>query len=97
MVGNSISTVPPQMAELRNLQVLKLGVNNFVTFPVGLFALPSLSSLHLNNNKITTFPEIDADMVRAPLATLNLESNQVSALPNCIYFISISFFIFFSF
>ena len=71
----ALTTVPENIPA--NTQTLVLSVNQLTTIPAGsLSNLTQLTFLRLDNNKLTTFPDIQS--VSSTLVTLHLQYNQIT-------------------
>ncbi|MBW4523291.1 MAG: leucine-rich repeat domain-containing protein, partial [Scytolyngbya sp. HA4215-MV1] len=76
---NSLSTLPPEIVQLRSLQSLELSNNSLSTLPPEIVQLTSLQSLYLRNNSLSTLPP-EIVQLRS-LQSLYLGSNALSTLP----------------
>jgi len=54
--GKNLTTVPPELAQLTNLQRLDLSGNQLTTVPPELAQLANLQELHLHKNQLATVP-----------------------------------------
>ena len=74
-----LSTLPPQIARLANLQTLCLSFNQLSTLPPEIARLTNLQHLDLRNNQLSTLPPEIAQLTN--LRGLYLSDNQLSTLP----------------
>ena len=74
-----LTTLPPEIVQLVNLQSLHLGNNQLTTLPREIVQLANLQSLHLNDNQLTTLPPEIVQLVN--LQSLHLGNNQLTTLP----------------
>ena len=74
-----LTTLPPEIGQLVNLQSLHLGNNQLTTLPREIVQLANLQSLHLDGNQLTTLPPEIGQLVN--LQTLNLNNNRLTTLP----------------
>ena len=80
LVGNRLTTLPPELGQLANLQTLNLEGNWLTTLPPELGQLANLQTLNLEGNRLTTLPSELGQL--ANLQTLNLEGNRLTTLPS---------------
>jgi internalin A len=89
-----LDTLPPEIAQLRDLKVLDLSVNDLVYLPPEIGALTELRILHLQVNRLTSLPsELGLltnlerlDLSHNSLSSLPLEIGQLSALKNLLLY-----------
>ena len=74
---NSLSSIPPEIAKLRHLELLDLSGNNLVSVPPELGMLTSLKELYLFDNHLTTLPSELGTLHQ--LQTLGIEGNPLDA------------------
>ncbi|KAH9920125.1 Endonuclease/exonuclease/phosphatase [Fomitopsis serialis] len=74
---NSLSSIPPEIAKLRHLELLDLSGNNLVSIPSELGMLTSLKELYLFDNHLTTIPSELGSLHQ--LQTLGIEGNPLDA------------------
>ncbi|KAG6820282.1 hypothetical protein H0H93_002894 [Arthromyces matolae] len=74
---NALSTVPPQLAKLRHLELLDLSANHLSTLPPELGMLTGLKEFYLFDNQITTIPHEFGTLHQ--LKTLGVEGNPLDA------------------
>lgn len=80
--GNQISTLPPEIGQLRNLNKLLLNRNELEVIPEGLFGLERLQELDLGWNHIRTISSSLGCLTT--LAKLVLNNNSIECLPKSI-------------
>jgi internalin A len=85
--GQNLTSLPEELAQLTQLETLRLGLNlstfrrNFLTaLPDWLANLTNLQYLQLSSNKLTALPDWLAKLTN--LQYLNLNHNQLTALPD---------------
>ncbi|CAH1772444.1 unnamed protein product [Owenia fusiformis] len=76
---NEISSIPPTIAELRNLQRLNLGHNKLTELPECMSSLVNLSLLHVEHNQLSHLPEDIGKLTS--LEDLNVSHNNLTSLP----------------
>ena len=76
--GNSISSLPDDMAKLKKLKILFLSNNNFVALPKTLGGCPSLSMLALRSCGLEVIPP---ESLAPNLRWLILTDNKIKELP----------------
>lgn len=74
---NALTTIPPEIAKLRNLELLDLSGNNLVAIPPELGMLTSMKELYLFDNHLTTLP-VELGTLHQ-LQTLGIEGNPLDA------------------
>ncbi|KAG6874504.1 hypothetical protein C0995_010414 [Termitomyces sp. Mi166 len=74
---NALTTVPPQLAKLRHLELLDLSGNHLTTLPPELGMLTQLKEFYLFDNQITTIPPEFGTLHQ--LKTLGIEGNPLDA------------------
>ncbi|MHA1520466.1 MAG: leucine-rich repeat domain-containing protein [Promethearchaeota archaeon] len=77
-----LSTIPPEIIKLSNLQNLDLRRNIISTIPDSLCQLRTLTNLDLSDNRIAALPE--SILQFSSLKYLNLQNNKITALPENI-------------
>ncbi|XP_072291468.1 leucine-rich repeat-containing protein 10 [Eucyclogobius newberryi] len=80
--SNKLSSLPPELKRLRNLQLLALDCNCFEDFPEAVCRLPQLSILYLGNNMLYSLPSEIRNLKE--LNTLWLETNCFTIFPKVI-------------
>jgi internalin A len=80
--GMGLTEVPPEIAQLVNLQTLVLSVNKISVIPDSIAQLVNLQALDLMKNKISIIPDSIAQLVN--LQALDLSINQISIIPDSI-------------
>ncbi|MBI4854287.1 MAG: SUMF1/EgtB/PvdO family nonheme iron enzyme [Acidobacteria bacterium] len=76
----SLNTLPEELFQLTEIEVLYLAGNELTTLPKDLFALSKLDYLDLYNNVITSLPNEFSEP--NPLRYLDLSHNNLTTLPN---------------
>ncbi len=76
---NQLTTLPPELAQLANLQNLDLSRNQLTTLPPQLAQLTNLQKLDLWGNELTTLPPELAQLTN--LQNLDLWGNELTTLP----------------
>ncbi|XP_053742781.1 leucine-rich repeat-containing protein 10 [Synchiropus splendidus] len=79
---NNLSSLPPELQDLRNLQLLALDFNCFEELPAAVCKLPNLIILYLGNNRLHRLPEELRKLKE--LNTLWLETNYFSVFPKVV-------------
>ncbi|KAH6897590.1 glucose-repressible alcohol dehydrogenase transcriptional effector [Coprinopsis sp. MPI-PUGE-AT-0042] len=74
---NALSTVPPEIAKLRHLELLDLSGNNLTTLPPELGMLTQLKELYVFDNHLATIPPELGTLHQ--LQTLGIEGNPMDA------------------
>lgn len=74
--GNKIRKIPREILQLESLTTLYLS-HNAIGFLPALNHLPSLTSLHASENRLTDFPIC----LPGSLVTLDLSRNMITAMP----------------
>ncbi|MEH2421256.1 MAG: COR domain-containing protein [Nostoc sp.] len=77
--GKGLTTLPPEIVKLTNLQTLNLSSNQLSSLPPEIGQLTNLQSLNLNNNQLSSLPPEIGQLTN--LQSLNLNNNQLSSLP----------------
>ena len=75
--GNRLTTLPPEIGNLVNFQVLDLSYNQLAFFPGEIGNLVNLLVLRVNDNQLTLLPPV---YNLASLQDLDLGNNQLSGL-----------------
>ena len=78
-VGNSLSSLPPEIVQLTNLTTLHLEANQLSSLPPEIVQLTNLTTLHLSYNKLSSLPPEIGQLTN--LTTLHLNLNKLSSLP----------------
>ena len=78
---NLLTSLPPELQYLSNLEELSLSGNKFVDFPLVILQLPKISLINFNKNQITKIPA-DIIKLKDTLKFLYLEENNISILPD---------------
>jgi serine/threonine protein kinase/GTPase SAR1 family protein len=76
---NSIKTIDPGIAHLRNLRLLDLSANDLDRLPVEVFNLHNLEFLDVGSNKIGSIPSDIGQLTK--LKRLHLDNNRLETLP----------------
>lgn len=79
---NHLHSLPPELGQLQNLQILALDFNNFKALPQVVCTLKQLCILYLGNNKLYDLPEELSKLQN--LQTLWLEANCLTQLPQVV-------------
>lgn len=79
LFGNNLSSLPPQFGNLKNLEVLYLGENNFKTFPEEICDCEKLRVLSLAYNELDALPPCLGKL--KSLEWLILNNNHIKELP----------------
>ncbi|WP_427158351.1 leucine-rich repeat domain-containing protein [Aliinostoc sp. HNIBRCY26] len=74
-----LTTLPPEIGQLTNLQTLFLWGNQLSSLPPEIGKLVNLQSLELSSNQLSSLPPEIVQLVN--LQSLELSSNQMSSLP----------------
>ncbi|WP_375478430.1 COR domain-containing protein, partial [uncultured Nostoc sp.] len=76
---NQLSTLPPEIVQLTNLQTLNLSYNQLSSLPPEIVQLTNLQTLNLSGNQLSSLPPEFRQLTN--LQTLYLYNNQLSSLP----------------
>ncbi|KAM6216421.1 leucine-rich repeat-containing protein 10 [Rhynchocyon petersi] len=79
---NHLNSLPPELGQLQNLQILALDFNNFKTLPKVVCTLKQLCILYLGNNKLCDLPT-ELSLLQN-LRTLWIEANCFTQLPDVV-------------
>jgi len=79
LYGKNLTTLPPEIGNLKNLKTLSLNWNQLTTLPPEIGKLINLEDLYLNNNQLTTLPPEIGNLKK--LKELILSHNQLTTLP----------------
>lgn len=82
LYGWGLTTIPQSVTNLKSLEILDLGGNNFRFLPESIFRLKSLKVLNLEGNNFSYFPETITGL--KSLEILNLGNNQFFSLPEAV-------------
>ncbi|WP_213155388.1 leucine-rich repeat domain-containing protein [Neochlamydia sp. AcF65] len=77
--GLGLTSLPPEIGQLSQLQWLYLNDNQLTTIPAEIGQLSKMKWLYLNGNQLTTIPAEIGQLTQ--LEMLNLYNNQLTALP----------------
>jgi len=80
--GNELSTLPPEICQLKSLKTLHLSHNRLSTLPSEISELTNLEVLRLFNNELSALPPEICQLTN--LKRLYLSGNQLSTLPSAI-------------
>lgn len=75
-----ITTLPPEIGQLVNLEELLLNFNELTTLPAEIGQLVNLKNLRLRSNKITSLPSEIEQLVN--LTELDIARNEISIFPS---------------
>ncbi len=82
-----LTSLPSEIFELEQLEVLDLSGNLLTALPEAITNLKNLTALYLSRNYLTTLPEA---IIHLPnLTTLSLNSNQFEIFPEVITYLSL--------
>ncbi|XP_019646424.1 PREDICTED: malignant fibrous histiocytoma-amplified sequence 1 homolog [Branchiostoma belcheri] len=76
--SNKLKSLPEDLAQLENLEYLKISSNKFSSFPPQLLQLPSIRQVCISANKIT---EVPLEFFDKPLELFQAEDNPLSEPP----------------
>ncbi|XP_025738447.1 leucine-rich repeat-containing protein 10 [Callorhinus ursinus] len=79
---NHLNSLPPELEQLQNLQILALDFNNFKALPQVVCTLKQLCILYLGNNKLCDLPS-ELSLLQN-LRTLWVEANCLTQLPDVV-------------
>uniref|UniRef100_A0A8C5K1X6 Leucine-rich repeat-containing protein 10 n=1 Tax=Jaculus jaculus TaxID=51337 RepID=A0A8C5K1X6_JACJA len=79
---NHLHSLPSELGQLQNLQILALDFNNFKALPQVVCTLKQLCILYLGNNKLCDLPD-ELSLLRN-LRTLWIEANCLTQLPDVV-------------
>lgn len=79
---NHLNSLPPELEQLQNLQILALDFNNFKALPQVVCTLKQLCILYLGNNKLCNLP--NELRLLQNLRTLWIEANCLTQLPDVV-------------
>ncbi|MEH2177764.1 leucine-rich repeat domain-containing protein [Nostoc sp.] len=77
--GEGLTTLPPEIGQLTNLQTLDISDNELSSLPAEIVQLTNLQTLHVYNNQLGSLPLEIVQLTN--LQTLGLRYNQLSSLP----------------
>ncbi|MBG1242272.1 leucine-rich repeat domain-containing protein [Nostoc sp. NZL] len=77
--SKGLTSLPPQIGQLTNLQTLDLYGNQLSSLPPGFVQLTNLQTLKLRRNQLSSLPPQIGQLTN--LQTLDLSRNQLSSLP----------------
>ena len=77
---NQITEISPQVSNLQDLTLLRMGSNSLESIPAELFLIQTLKSIDFSNNKIKFFPMKLVDC--CSLVEVNLQNNLIESLPD---------------
>jgi GTPase SAR1 family protein len=77
--GNQLTSLPEEIAELKNLTELNLSENQLTSLPSEIVELKNLTELNLSENQLTSLPSEIVELKN--LAELYLTGNQLTSLP----------------
>ena len=76
---NQLTSLPPEIAELKNLTNLHIGANQLTSLPPKIAELENLIYLNIGANQLTSLPPEIAELKN--LTYLNITRNQLTSLP----------------
>ncbi|XP_008254995.1 leucine-rich repeat-containing protein 10 [Oryctolagus cuniculus] len=79
---NHLNSLPPELGQLQNLQILALDFNDFQALPQVVCTLKQLCILYLGNNKLCDLP--NELRLLQNLRTLWIEANCLTRLPDVV-------------
>jgi internalin A len=77
--GRELTSLPPEVTQLTNLQTLRLSVNRLTSLPPEITQLTNLQTLDLSINQLTSLPPEITQLTN--LQTLRLSVNRLTSLP----------------
>jgi Leucine-rich repeat (LRR) protein len=77
--ANQISSLPPEIGQLTNLQSLDISRNQISSLPPEIVQLTNLQTLYISFNQISSLPPEIVQLTN--LQTLDIGGNQISSLP----------------
>jgi hypothetical protein len=77
--GHELTSLPPEITQLTNLQTLRLSVNRLTSLPPEITQLTNLQTLDLSINQLTSLPPEITQLTN--LQTLDLSINHLASLP----------------
>jgi small GTP-binding protein len=77
--NNQISSLPPEIVQLTNLQTLKIAGNQISSLPREIGQLTNLQTLDISFNQISSLPPEIGQLTN--LQSLDISGNQISSLP----------------
>ncbi|HEY3360906.1 MAG TPA: COR domain-containing protein [Methanosarcina sp.] len=78
--SKGLTSLPPEIAELKNLTELYISSNQLTSLPPEIAELKNLTELYIFDNQLTSLPPEIAELKN--LTTLNLHNNQLTSLPS---------------
>ena len=78
--GNSLDTLPPEIARLTHLETLTLSYNKLSSLPADLKVLSLLRKLSLKANSLSSLPHFLTELTA--LEELDISENRVTSLPD---------------
>lgn len=83
LYNNHITSIPPEIAQLKNLKAFFIDGNPLTSFPAEIFTLTGLDILNVGNSNLTTIPSEIGQLTK--LRGLNISDNQLTSLPAEIF------------
>lgn len=83
LYGCGLTSIAPEIGQLKNLETLDLGGNYLKTLPAEICSLTSLKDLSLKRNELQELPEEIGNLQN--LTTLDLSNNKLTSLPLSFY------------
>jgi len=84
---NKITTVPPALANLNNLEILNLANNQVEELPTSLSSMPKLTILNVGLNKLTALPRGFGAFPMLEVLDLTYNNLNESSLPGNFFMI----------
>jgi len=77
--GNALTTLPPQITKLTQLEILSISYNHFSKLPIEICYLENLKELFLSHTKIKSLPTEFTRLTK--LESFGMEMNELDSLP----------------
>lgn len=85
ITDSNITSIPPEIENLKNLEALYLSNNNLTSLPVEFGNLQNLRELHLTRNKLTYLPVSFGNLQK--LQVLHLTHNNITVFPQDLLYL----------
>ncbi len=79
LFNNKLTSIPPEIGQLKNLKWLGLGVNKLTSIPPEIGQLKNLQKLYLQGNKLTSIPPEIGQLKN--LTWLSIADNKLTSIP----------------